>query len=65
MNTLKFIVEKFMIYPNFDKIAEASQKMKVLDSRKVDILLNSATYYQMKYDGRLENMQEIFEIEGY
>ena len=65
MNSLKFIVEKFLMYSNFEKVAEASEKMKMLDSRKVEILLNSATYYQMKYDGRLENMQEIFTIEGF
>lgn len=65
MNSLKFIVEKFLMYSNFDKVAEASDKMKTLDPRRVDILLNSATYYQMKYDGRLENMQEIFDIEGF
>ena len=53
------------MYSNFEKVAEASEKMKMLDSRKVEILLNSATYYQMKYDGRLENMQEIFTIEGF
>jgi hypothetical protein len=65
MNSLKFIVEKFLMYANFDKVAEASDKMKTLDGRRVDILLNSATYYQMKYDGRLENMQEIFDIDGF
>jgi len=38
--------------------------MKVLESQRVEILLNSATYYQMKYDGKLEHMQEIFPIQG-
>ena len=56
MNSLKFIVEKFLMFSNFEKVAESSDKMKTLDGRKVDILLNSASYYQMKYDGKLENM---------
>lgn len=30
----------------------------------VEILLNSATYYQMKYEGKLEPVCELFEIEG-
>ena len=28
----------------------------------VDILMNSIQYYQMKYDGELETMQEVFPI---
>jgi len=64
MNSLKFIIERFLMYTNFDQMIEASEEIKVLDSRRVEILLNSATYYQMKYDGTLEHMQEIFPIEG-
>ena len=52
------------MYTNFDQMAEASEEIKVLDSRRVEILLNSASYYQGKYDGTLEHMQEIFPIEG-
>ena len=64
INSLKFIIEKFMMCSNFDEIEEQSQCIKLLDSRRIEILLNSATYYQMKYDGSLEHMCEIFPIEG-
>ena len=30
----------------------------------VDILMNSAVYYQKKYEGELEPMCEVFSIDG-
>lgn len=47
-------MEKYLMVQNFDTIVEESDKIWPLEGEMVDILLNSAVYYQKKYEGELE-----------
>lgn len=49
---------------NFDEIEEHSEILQPLTQEHAEILMNSAQYYQMKYEGTLEPMCELFPIEG-
>ena len=64
VDALKFILTKFLMVPNFDEIEEQSDNLQPLTPELVEILMNSAQYYQMKYDGALEPMCELFPIDG-
>ena len=41
---------------NFDDIDERSEDIMPLDHEMIEVLLNSAVYYQKKYEGSLEPM---------
>lgn len=47
---------------NFEEIEEQSDHLQPMTPELVEILMNSAQYYQMKYDGSLEPMCELFPI---
>ena len=54
------MMEQFLLIDNFDQIERDSETIEVLGTEMVDILLNSAEYYQKKYEGELEPMHEVF-----
>ena len=45
---------------DFDLALASSQNITPLDDKMVGLLLNSTDYYQTKYEGLLEPMQELF-----
>lgn len=57
---MKFLLEKFMAVENFDELDRQSDNITPLSAELVDILMNSVLYYQMKYDGDLDPMCELF-----
>lgn len=63
MKALKFVVEKFMKIDNFDEIEEQSHDIQPINTDMIDILMNSAVYYQKKYTREIGHMQEVFPIE--
>ena len=63
IEALKFIMEDFLQISNFDKIEQESEAIEILSSDMVEILLNSAVYYQKKYEGNLDPMQEVFPVD--
>ena len=64
VEALKFILNKFLMVNNFDEIEEHSDNLQPMTPELVDILMNSAQYYQMKYEGALEPMCELFPVDG-
>ena len=52
----------FLQKKNFDVIENESNDISQLNNEMVEILLNSATYYQKKYTGELEEMNEVFDF---
>ena len=60
ISALKFLMEQFLLVDNFDQVERDSETIEVLGTEMVDILLNSAVYYQKKYEGQLEAMHEVF-----
>ena len=63
MSALKFIMEKFMMIKNFEQIEADSDIIQPLTLESVEILMNSAVYYQKKYTGEIAHMEEVFPIE--
>ena len=57
-------MEKFLAIKNFDQIELQSDFIQPLPIEMVDILMNSAVYYQKKYVGELEPMCEVFSVDG-
>lgn len=53
IEALKFLMEQFLLVDNFDLIESESEAIEPLGSEMVDVLLNSAVYYQKKYEGEL------------
>ena len=49
-------MQDFMMIRNFDEIEEASEEIMPLDHEMIEVLLNSAFYYQKKYEGSLDPM---------
>ena len=64
LEALKFILNKFLMIQNFEEIEEHSDLLQPMTPELVEILMNSAQYYQMKYEGALEPMCELFPIDG-
>ena len=64
MKILKFIMIDFMNIKNFEQLEFQSDNIQPLTIEIVEVLLNSAMYYQKKYDGELEHMQEVFTADG-
>lgn len=60
MAALKFIMVNFMQVNNFDEIDRDSDKIQPLTIEMVDILMNSAVYYQKKYNHEIDHMCEVF-----
>jgi hypothetical protein len=63
IQSLKFIMEQFLLFKDFDKVEEESESIETLSQEMVEILLNSASYYQKKYEGELDTMNEVFPVE--
>ena len=63
IEALKFIMESFLQVNNFDEIEKESDKIQPLTIELIEILLNSADYYQKKYTGEIKHMEEVFPIE--
>ena len=53
IEALKLLMEQFLLVDNFDLIESESEGIEPLGSEMVDVLLNSAVYYQKKYEGEL------------
>lgn len=53
----------FMQVSNFEELDRDSDKIQPLTTEMVDILMNSADYYQKKYTKELPHMQEVFPFE--
>lgn len=49
---------------NFDEIEEYSDNLQPMTPELIGILMNSAQYYQMKYEGLLDPMCELFPVDG-
>ena len=54
----------FLQKDNFDTIEQESNDIQQLSNEMVEILMNSATYYQKKYNKELDDMREVFHLEG-
>ena len=56
-------MEKFLLVTKFREMEKDCDKITPITSDLVEILMNSADYYQKKYDGVLPHMQEMFPIQ--
>ena len=64
LKVLKFMMKNILMISNFDELEASSDNISPLSLEMVDILMNSAVYYQKKYEGELEHMQEVFTADG-
>lgn len=64
IDALRFILNKFLMVQNFDEIEEHSDILQPMTQELAEILMNSAQYYHMKYEGTLEPMCELFPVDG-
>jgi len=57
------MMERILKIENFDQIEEESEIIQPLNQEMVDILMNSALYYEKKYTREIGHMQEVFPID--
>lgn len=65
MKVLKFIMKKILMIKNFEELDAKSEEITPISAEMIEILMNSASYYQKKYDGELDNMCEVFTVDGF
>jgi len=58
-------MKKILMIKNFEDIESKSEEISPITPDMVEILMNSACYYQKKYDGELDNMCEVFTVDGF
>ena len=63
INALKYMMVNFLKVENFDQIEEQSESIQPLNFEMIEVLMNSALYYQKKYTREIGHMQEVFPIE--
>lgn len=56
MQALKFMMVHFLKVDNFDQIEQQSEIIQPLTQDMIDVLMNSADYYQKKYTGEIDHM---------